>query len=115
VRGTLQVDLAVKQGVEFACKQNDTLVLVTADHETGGLNAVLGRSASSPLAIHYTTTSHTGAPVHLYAFGPGSPLFTGVIDNTDIAGTVARLWKLTLPPPCDTERQDKQPKRQTAK
>ena len=114
VRGSLQVDWAVKQAVEFARKQGDTLVLVTADHETGGLDAVMGRSVSNPLVIHYTTTSHTGAPVHLYAFGPGAQLFSGVIDNTDIAKTVAHLWRLTLPPP-RADRQNKQPEKAAAR
>jgi alkaline phosphatase len=108
VRGTLQVDWAVKQAVEFARKNRDTLVLVTADHETGGLSAIMSRSAGNRLTIHYATTSHTGAPVHLYAFGPGASLFSGVIDNTDIGKTIAHLWKLRLPQPRKVEQPEKQ-------
>ena len=99
MRGTLQVDWAVKQAVEFARERGDTLVLVTADHETGGLSAILSRSTPGRLTIHYTTTSHTATPVHLYAFGPGAHLFSGVVDNTDIARTVAHLWNLRFPAP----------------
>ena len=108
VRGTLQVDWAVKQAVEFARKNRDTLVLVTADHETGGLSAIMSRSAGNRLTIHYATTSHTAAPVHLYAFGPGASLFSGVIDNTDIGKTIAHLWKLRLPQPRKVEQPEKQ-------
>jgi len=99
VRGTLQVDWAVRRAVEFARERGDTLVLVTADHETGGLNCAMSRTDTSRLVIHYTTTSHTATPVPLFAFGPGAQLFSGVIDNTDIAKTVAHLWRLALPPP----------------
>ena len=99
VRGTLQVDWAVKRAVEFARLRGDTLVLVTADHETGGLNCSMSRADPRRLTIHYAATSHTGAAVNLYAYGPGANLFSGVIDNTDIAKTIARLWNLTLPEP----------------
>jgi len=96
VRGTLQVDWAVRKAVDFAQRRGDTLVLVTADHETGGLLSARSRSVPDRLLIHYTTTSHTGAPVPLFAFGPGSKDFLGVIDNTEIAKTIARFWKLPL-------------------
>jgi len=98
VRGTLQVDWAVKRAVEFARERGDTLVLVTADHETGGLNCAMSRTDPRRLVIHYATTSHTAAPVPFFAFGPGAQLFSGVIDNTDIAKTVAHLWRLALTP-----------------
>lgn len=114
VRGTLQVDWAVKQAVEFARTNGETLVLVTADHETGGLNALLSRSRSNRLTLNYTTTSHTSTPVHLYAFGPGADLFSGVIDNTDIAKTIAHLWKLRLPAPREVKPKDKQPTEEKA-
>ena len=96
VRGTLQVDWAVRKAVDFAQKHGDTLVLVTADHETGGLISARSRSVPDRLLIHYTTTSHTGAPVPLFAFGPGSKNFTGVLDNTEIAKAIACFWKLPL-------------------
>jgi len=99
VFGTLQVDWAVRSAVEFARKRGDTLVMVTADHETGGLSTAMSHTHPERLLIDYTTTSHTGAPVEFFAFGPGSQLFSGVIDNTDIANTVSRLWQLSLPPP----------------
>ena len=103
VRGTLQVDWAVKTAVDFARKRGDTLVVVTADHETGGLSAAVTNIPPDKLVITYTTTSHTAAPVRFSAYGPGAHLFGPQIDNTDIAKTVAALWDLKLPPP-DTDR-----------
>lgn len=96
VRGTLQVDWAVKSAVEFAHKRGDTLVLVTADHETGGLTAEM---ASGKLVFNYATTSHTDMPVQIFAYGPGAELFSGTIDNTAVARKIAELWSLTLPTP----------------
>ena len=99
VRGSLQVDWAVKSAVEFARKRGDTLVMVTADHETGGITCGFTNNPPGKLVMNYATTSHTGVPVCLFAYGPGSHRFADRIDNTDIAKTIAELWMLTLPPP----------------
>lgn len=63
-----------------------TLVIVTADHETGGLNTTGGEAGQYPTA-HYTTGSHTGANVPVYALGPGSELFDNYIQNGEIENT----------------------------
>ncbi|MCL1921868.1 MAG: alkaline phosphatase [Kiritimatiellaeota bacterium] len=90
VLGTTQVDWAVRTAVEYARARGDTLVIVTADHETGGLSANMSY-ATGDLTILYTTTSHTADPVAVYAFGPGAHRFSGRIDNTDIAKTIRAL------------------------
>jgi alkaline phosphatase len=99
VLGTVQVDWAVRSAVEFARARGDTLVLVTADHETGGIACAMSRAHPERLLIDYTTTSHTGVPVECFAFGPGAQRFAGVIDNTDIAQTIFKFWNMTPPPP----------------
>ncbi len=99
VRGTLQVDWAVKTAVEFARKRGDTLVMATADHETGALTAGVTNNPPGKLVIDYATTSHTALPVRFYAFGPGASLFGEKMDNTDIAKNVFRLWNIALPEP----------------
>ena len=104
VLGTLQIDWAVRRAVDFARARGDTLVLVTADHETGALRAVRSPATPDQLLIHYGTTSHTADPVPLYAYGPGAERFAGVTDNTDVARFIARLWNLTLPPPANVTR-----------
>lgn len=97
VRGTLQMDWAAKAAVDFATRHPDTLIMVTADHETGALSAV---REHGKLKLSYDTTSHTGIPVRLLAFGPGSEKFDQpLIDNTEIAKTIDDLWSLELPPP----------------
>ncbi|MDR1009785.1 MAG: alkaline phosphatase [Opitutaceae bacterium] len=95
VRGTLQVDWAVKAALEFAEARGDTLVMVTADHETGALSARI--SADGKLLISYATTSHTDIPVRFLAYGPGSGRFDRpLIDNTDVGRTIASLWDLDI-------------------
>ena len=97
VSGVVQVDWLVRRALEFATKRDDTLVLVTADHETGGVQAVAGSGGSATETLHFSTFSHTGAHVPLYAWGPGAELFSGVMDNTDVAKTVAFLLGLSFP------------------
>jgi alkaline phosphatase len=114
---TIDFDLAVQIAVAFAEKHpEETLIVVTADHETGGLSLGWEKrytmhfdqleeqtaSKDKLLAdgkkkevehieemnrrarIGWTTSSHTGIPVPVYAMGVRSELFAGRIDNTDI-------------------------------
>jgi len=75
-------DATVQAATDFAIKNQDTLILVTADHATGGL--VLQRPRGSNLRVQWTTGSHDLSPINIYAYGPGAELFSGVMDNTEI-------------------------------
>lgn len=86
VKQVLQFDLAVGKAMEFARGRADTLVIVTADHETGGL-AITGNDS-----ISWGTKGHTGVTVPLFAYGPGADRFSGVLDNTDVPNIIAELW-----------------------
>jgi len=111
-RQILLFDQAVQEGIEFALKDRHTLVLVTADHETGGLEIIASKAKAKDekttttdtdedddyqapnalvLNLKWTGKEHTGLPVPLYAFGPGAQEFTGVMDNTQIPQRIARL------------------------
>jgi len=87
-------DEAVKIGIDFAWRDSSTLVLVTADHETGGVNIVEGSPAKKELELAWATDRHTGQPVPLFAFGPLAMRFTGFKDNTEIPQIMAELMKL---------------------
>jgi alkaline phosphatase len=63
---------------------SDTLLIVTADHETGGLEILADNGAGNLPTVSYSTTDHTSTNVNAYAWGPNSKLVTGLIDNTDI-------------------------------
>lgn len=75
----LSFDSAVKTALDFAKKDGQTLVVVTADHETGGITLKNGEYV-------YTTTGHTGVDVPLYVFGCDTFVAEGEesILNTDI-------------------------------
>jgi len=154
----VEFDKAVEAALKFALKRTDTLVLVTGDHETGGLSlssgdyrvdvekirkfrattdwflsrfsptkpdefkrAVkeyydlditdqevervknaknqkieFGRLLGEKVNVGWTTTTHTGEPVPIFAFGPGAEQFTGYLDNTDIPRIVMKLLGYSL-------------------
>ena len=89
IMGTTQIDWAARTALEFARTHTDTLVLVTADHETGGIQSI--RAKTGGLTLRYLTTSHTSTPVALYAFGPSAHRLNGNIDNTDIGKLLREL------------------------
>jgi len=94
IRQTLLFDQAVEAAVDFALKDGHTLVIVTADHETGGMTLNGGGNedkADSELAVKWSTKGHTGAPVGIWALGPGATRFAGVQDNTEIPKKIAQL------------------------
>ncbi|AKJ65055.1 alkaline phosphatase [Kiritimatiella glycovorans] len=81
----LDFDRAVGACLDFAESEGDTLVLVTSDHECGGM-AVHDGSVEDRTVTEcgYTTGYHTAVMVPLFAFGPGSEAFRGVLDNTEV-------------------------------
>jgi alkaline phosphatase len=87
-------DDAVKVGIDFALQDKQTLVLVLADHETGGLQIDGGRINDNSIRVVWTTTSHTGQPIALFGFGPQVLRFTGLKDNTEIPKILAGLLSI---------------------
>jgi len=82
-------DAAVGVALDFAAGDGNTLVIVTADHETGGMQLY---AKDGQLDIRWGTTGHTGAAVPLLAYGPGAEAFAGLLDNTDIAKRIFGYW-----------------------
>ena len=93
VRQTLLFDMAVRQALEFAKRDGHTLVIVTADHETGGLK--LEPTAEAGIKAKWTTGGHTAARVPIFAFGPGAEKFAGTMENTDIPKRITELTGIT--------------------
>ncbi len=81
---TLEFDRAVQAVVRWAQQRGDTLVIVTADHETGGLAIVEGQPAGRMPKVSWTSKGHTADRVPIFAVGPGAERVAGVLDNTDI-------------------------------
>ena len=91
---THDFDRTVGKVFEWAAKDGETLVIVTADHETGGLTLVDGDLEKGEIQCKFSTGSHSGVMVPVYAFGPGSELFTGMYENTAIFDKIVSLLKL---------------------
>jgi alkaline phosphatase len=83
IQETLDFDRAVGEVLKFARKRGNTLVIVTADHESGGM-AIQNGSKQGKLKIEFTTNGHTAALVPVYAYGPGAEAFSGIYENTEI-------------------------------
>ena len=121
VEEVIDFDKAIKTALEFYEKHPDeTLIVVTADHETGGLTLgctseeyhdkmirwellekqwkesgcknVLSKKENDKLnilsGIGWTSETHNGGPVPVYAIGCGSERFNGRMDNTDIKSKI---------------------------
>ncbi len=87
-----EFDEAVGVVLNFAEKDKNTLVIVTADHETGGLALHEGSIADKELKeVEWTTKAHTAVMVPLFAKGPGAEAFGGIKDNTDIGRMLIEL------------------------
>jgi len=84
VSEVLDFDDAVGKALDFARKDGQTLVVITADHETGGMALTGGDIRAGKVEASYTSEDHTGVMVPVFAFGPGAELFTGVYQNTDL-------------------------------
>jgi alkaline phosphatase len=80
---TLDFDRAVGEVLNFAKQRGNTLVIVTADHESGGM-AIQKGSKLGRVKTEFTTNGHTAALVPVYAFGPGAEMFGGIYENTAI-------------------------------
>jgi alkaline phosphatase len=81
---TIDFDRAVGIALDFAEKDGKTLVIITADHETGGVTLVGGNLKRSTVKLSFSTKDHTADIIPVFAYGPGSERFIGIYENTDI-------------------------------
>ena len=91
MKETLDFDQTVGEVMKWAAKDGETLVVITADHETGGLTLVNGNKDEGRVECCFSTKDHSGAMVPVYAFGPGAENFTGIFENTDVFKKIKKL------------------------
>ena len=93
IREMIDFDETIGVVLDWAETHGETLVVVTADHETGGYSLLDGSIAEHTVTqTHFSTDDHSGAMVPLFATGPQAPRFGGIHDNTD----VSRLMKAII-------------------
>lgn len=92
---TVDFDRAVGAAFDFADHNPGTLVVVVADHETGGLTLPSGKPdfslSDQGVKYEFSTGGHTAILVPIYAYGAGAENFSRIMDNTDIPKTMERL------------------------
>ncbi len=89
----LDFDKVVETALKFARKDGETLLIVTADHESGGL-ALNPSPETGQASYAFTTNGHTAAMVPVFAYGPGAELFSGIYENTDIYHKMKKAMNL---------------------
>ncbi|MCB8998834.1 MAG: alkaline phosphatase [Bacteroidales bacterium] len=94
IQETLDFDKAIGKALDFAEKDGHTLVIVTADHETGGISITGGNEELHSVELTFSTKGHTGIMVPVYAFGPGAENFGGIYENTSIFDKMKKLLGL---------------------
>ena len=80
----LDFDKAIGEAYDFADANPGTLVIVTADHETGGLILPKGSIKDKTIVSEFASGGHTGIMVPIFTYGTGAEEFSTIMENTDI-------------------------------
>lgn len=106
IEDVIGFDEAVQVGLDYTALHPDTLVIVAADHETGGMSVSLSAGDQefampdlTPFYISFTTTGHTAADVPVTASGPWSSSLIGTQQNTEVFFTMRKAldWWVWMP------------------
>ncbi|MBS7563883.1 alkaline phosphatase [Mucilaginibacter sp. Bleaf8] len=84
-------DKTVAEALKFADADGETLVVITADHETGGLSLLDASTAKGMVLGNFSTNDHTSINVPVFAYGPGASEFIGTYQNTEIFNKILKL------------------------
>lgn len=87
-------DKLVGEAIKFADQDGQTLVIVTADHETGGLSLLDADYKKGTVRGNFSSDDHTNIMVPVFAYGPGAQNFIGVYNNTEVFKKIIRAYKL---------------------
>ena len=93
IEHTKELDDTIRYIKDYVNNHGDTLLIVTADHETGGLVYDVGMTKVDITDALYTTKSHTEVPVPLFAYGKSKELFYYDMDNTDIHRIIISIFR----------------------
>ena len=84
----------LRQMIEYVNQHPETLLVVTADHETGGTGVYYNGNTpgnEGPLKLKFSTSGHTGTVVPIFAYGAGAENFAGVMKNVDVPAKIDAL------------------------
>ena len=86
-------DKTIGRVLQWAEKDGHTLVVVTADHGTGGITLVDGSLEDRTVNVHFSTKGHHGIVVPVFAWGPHAEDFGGVMENAELSNRIRKLIK----------------------
>ena len=89
----LDFDRTIGDVLQWAAADGHTLVVVTADHNTGALTLQDGNLEEGRIGVAFGSESHNGIAVPFYAWGPGSDAFTGIRENDEWGRLIASFVK----------------------
>ncbi|MCF8373666.1 MAG: alkaline phosphatase [Bacteroidales bacterium] len=92
VSEAVDFDNVIGKVLDFAEKDGETLVVITADHECGGYALMGGNMETGEVSGAFTSGDHTAVMVPIFAFGPGAENFSGIIKNTDFFDKFIELF-----------------------
>lgn len=93
VEEILDFDRVVGDVLEWAEKDGETLVVVTADHNTGAMTLLAGDIAEGHVVVDFANEGHNGAMVPFFAYGAGAEVFDGVIENSELSQKISAFIK----------------------
>lgn len=87
----IDFDMAIKEAISFADRTGNTLVVITADHETGGFTIPQGNMENGTVEGDFTTDDHTATMVPIFAYGPRSQEFQGIYGNEEVFHKIIKV------------------------
>ena len=93
VEEILDFDRTVGTVLEWAAKDGETLVIVTADHSTGGMTLLGGNVKKQKVAVNFANDGHNGIALPVYAWGPGAEKFVGIYENAELSRKIREFIK----------------------
>lgn len=89
----IDFDSVIGRVLDFAQNDGNTLLIVTADHETGGFTLAASQGDYNLLEPSFSTGGHSATMVPVFAYGPGAASFSGIYENTEIYIKMKALLK----------------------
>ncbi|AZB29381.1 alkaline phosphatase [Chryseobacterium balustinum] len=90
----IDFDRAITKAIQFADRNPGTLVVITADHETGGFSIPHGDMKTNTIEGDFTTDDHSATLIPVFSYGSGSENFAGVYENNEIFHKILKALKL---------------------